>query len=167
MAGKNAYTEMGTNTDGKNAKSDLPDPKTQAQWFLNVRKSRQNETTEDYIRLIADLLDSNQEARLSDLARRLGVSSPTVSKVLNRLKEDGYIESRPYRSIFLTPKGWDLAQTCKKRHEIVLNFLLSLGVSHETAPFDAEGIEHHVSEETLNLFKMFTRAQEYRLKKKS
>ena len=151
----------------ENAKNNLPDQKTQAQWFSSIRKSHQSETSEDYVRLIADLLNAHQEARLSDLARRLGVSSPTVSKVLARLKNEGYIESRPYRSIFLTPKGWDLAQICQKRHEIVLKFLIALGVSHETAPFDAEGIEHHVSEETLNLFKMFTRAQEYRLKKKS
>ncbi len=154
-------------TKTKETNNDLPDQKTQAQWFSCVRKSHRNETTEDYIRLIADLLNAHQEARLSDLARRLGVSSPTVSKVLSRLKNDGYIESRPYRSIFLTPKGWELAQICKERHEIVLKFLIALGVSHETAPFDTEGIEHHVSEETLNLFKMFARAQEYRLKKKA
>lgn len=157
--------EKDANTEEAN--NNLPDPKTQAQWFSCVRKSHQSETSEDYVRLIADLLNAHQEARLSDLARRLGVSSPTVSKVLGRLKDEGYIENRPYRSLFLTPKGWDLAQTCKKRHEIVLKFLIALGVSHETAPFDAEGIEHHVSEETLNLFKMFTRAQEYRLNKKT
>jgi DtxR family manganese transport transcriptional regulator len=159
MPEKDANTEEANNS--------LPDQKTQAQWFSCVRKSHQSETSEDYVRLIADLLNANQEARLSDLARHLGVASPTVSKVLGRLKDEGYIESRPYRSIFLTPKGWDLAQTCKQRHDIVLKFLIALGVSHETAPFDTEGIEHHVSEETLNLFKMFTRAQEYRLKKKS
>ncbi len=148
-------------------KTKLPAPKMQSKWFSCVREAHQNETTEDYVRLIADLLNANQEARLSDLARRLGVASPTVSKVLGRLKKEGYVENRPYRSLFLTTKGWDLAQKCQQRHDIVLNFLISLGVSHETAPFDAEGIEHHVSEETLNLFKMFTRAQEYRLKKKS
>ena len=144
-------------------KNKLIDPKTQAQWFSRVRKAHQSETTEDYVQLIADLLNAQQEARLSDLAKRLGVSSPTVSKVLNRLKEEGYIESRPYRSIFLTDKGWELAQQCKARHETVLKFLIALGVSHETAHFDAEGMEHHISEETLNLFQKFTRAQEYRL----
>jgi len=158
-------TEKNKNAD--DTKNKLADPNTQAQWFSNVRKAHRSETTEDYVALIADLLDAQKEARLSDLAKRLGVSSPTVSKVLGRLKEEGYIESRPYRSIFLTPKGWDLAQACKHRHEIVLKFLVSLGVSHETAHFDAEGIEHHISEETLNLFQKFTRAQEYRLKKKS
>ncbi|MCK5384671.1 MAG: manganese-binding transcriptional regulator MntR [Alphaproteobacteria bacterium] len=151
----------------KHTRNKLADPKTQAQWFSNVRKAHQSETTEDYVTLIADLLDAHQEARLSDLAKRLGVSSPTVSKILGRLKEEGYIESRPYRSIFLTAKGWDLAQTCKQRHNIILDFLIALGVSHETAHFDTEGIEHHISKETLNLFQKFTRAQEYRLKGKT
>ena len=141
----------------------LPDPQTQAQWFTHVRQAHQRETAEDYVMLIANLLSAQQKARLSDLAARLGVSSPTVSKVLNRLKNEGYIESLPYRSIFLTPKGLDLAQSCKKRHKIVLDFLIALGVSHETAHFDTEGIEHYISEETLSLFKKFTRAQEYRL----
>lgn len=145
----------------------LADPKTQAQWHSYVRKAHQNETTEDYVAIIADLLEAHQEARLSDLAKRLGVSSPTVSKVLGRLKKEGYIESRPYRSIFLTDKGWELAGECKRRHKTVLDFLIALGVSHETAHFDAEGIEHHISEETLELFRKFTRAQEYRLKGKA
>lgn len=144
-------------------KTFLPDPKIQSQWFSKLRKDHQNETAEDYVELIADLLNANQDARLSDIARRFGVSSPTVSKILNRLKDEGYVESRPYRSIFLTDKGWSLAKMAKKRHETVLKFLIALGVPHETASFDAEGIEHHVSEETLDLFHKFTRAQEYRL----
>lgn len=151
------------NYDKKIAK--LPNPKVQAQWYSRARQASQNETTEDYIRLISNLLEAQQEARLSDLANRLGVASPTVSKILNRLKKEGYIESKPYRSIFLTNKGEELAQKCKKRHKIVLDFLISLGVLHETAHFDAEGMEHHISEETLDLFRKFTRAQEYRLKK--
>ncbi|MCK5374430.1 MAG: manganese-binding transcriptional regulator MntR [Alphaproteobacteria bacterium] len=154
-----ATDENNTETNGNK----LPNPNTQAQWFTHVRHAHQRETAEDYVKLIADLLNARQEARLSDLAARLGVSSPTVSKVLSRLKNEGYIESRPYRSIFLTPKGWNLAQACKKRHQTVLDFLIALGVSYETAPFDAEGMKHHISEETLNLFQKFTRAQEYRL----
>lgn len=154
-----------TEENDDKTKIKLADPKIQSQWYSRVRKAHQNETAEDYVSLIADLMDAQQEARLSDLARRLGVASPTVSKILNRLKNEGYIESKPYRSIFLTEKGQHLAQKCRQRHKIVLDFLISLGVSHETAHFDAEGMEHHMSEETLDLFRKFTRAQEYRLKK--
>ncbi|MBM3618432.1 MAG: manganese-binding transcriptional regulator MntR [Alphaproteobacteria bacterium] len=127
----------------------------QASWFARVRTAHQMETTEDYVELIADLIDAQQEARLSDLAARLGVSHPTANKVVARLKEEGFIDSQPYRSIFLTEKGQKLAEKCKKRHQIVLDFLIELGVNSETAEFDAEGIEHHLSEETLAIMKAF------------
>ncbi len=135
----------------------LVDAKTQAQWFTRVREAHQTETKEDYVELIADLIEANQEARLSDLAERLGVSNPTASKVLSRLQEEGYVESQPYRSIFLTEKGSKLAKKCKERHQIVLDFLIKIGVPPETAEFDAEGIEHHISEETLAIFERFKR----------
>ena len=133
----------------------LADPKVQARWFARVRKAHQTETTEDYVELIADLIEAQQEARLSDLAARFGVSHPTANKVVARLKEEGYIKSQPYRSIFLTDKGEKLARTCKLRHQIVLDFLIRLGVDPKTAEFDAEGIEHHISPETLIIMKKF------------
>lgn len=133
----------------------LSDPETQASWFARVREAHQTETTEDYVELIADLIDHQKEARASDLAARLGVSNPTVSKMLSKLQEEGYIESAPYRSIFLTNKGRTLASRCKERHQIVLEFLIRLGVDPDIAEFDAEGIEHHISEQTLNIMKDF------------
>ncbi len=131
----------------------LVDPEKQASWFARVRQAHQTETTEDYVELIADLISIQNEARASDLAARLGVSHPTVSKMLVRLQNEGYIQSKPYRSIFLTKKGNELAKKCKERHQIVLNFLINLGVSAEIAEFDAEGIEHHISDETLKIMK--------------
>ncbi len=135
----------------------LVDAQTQAKWFSHVRKAHLTETTEDYVELIADLIQARHEARLSDLADRMGVSPPTVSKILARLKEEGYIEMQPYRSIFLTKKGEALAKKCKERHQIILEFLIKLGVSEKTAEYDAEGIEHHISEETLKIMKAFKR----------
>ena len=120
-----------------------------------MREAHQTETTEDYVELIADLIDVQKEARASDLAKRLGVSHPTVTKMLSRLQDEGYVESRPYRSIFLTDKGRSLAKTCKERHQIVLDFLIRLGVDPETAEFDAEGIEHHISAQTLKIMREF------------
>lgn len=133
----------------------LADPKTQASWFARVREAHQTETIEDYVELIADLIEATNEARASDLAKRLGVAHPTVSKMLTRLQDEGYIQSAPYRSIFLTSKGQKLAAQCKERHQIVLDFLIRLGISPETAEFDAEGIEHHISAETLEIMKNF------------
>lgn len=139
----------------KKNRSVLADPATQAQWFSRVRAAHQSETAEDYVELIADLINARQEARLSDLSSRLGVSHATASKVLTRLKDEGYVTSEPYRSIFLTEKGENLARQCKERHQIILNFLIRLGVSPDTAEFDAEGIEHHISVETLEIFRSF------------
>lgn len=136
--------------------ANLADPKTQAQWFERVREAHQTETAEDYVELIADLIDATGEARIVDLSQRFGVSHPTVNKVIARLKKEGFVNSQPYRSLFLTEKGRKLAQSCKERHIIVFNFLRALGISEKTAEIDAEGVEHHVSGETLRAFQKFT-----------
>ncbi|MNY12507.1 Transcriptional regulator MntR [compost metagenome] len=90
------------------------------------------------------------------MAARLGVSQPTVAKMLKRLASVGLIEMIPWRGVFLTPEGEKLAQESRERHQIVENFLLVLGVSEDIARRDSEGIEHHVSEETLEKFREFT-----------
>ncbi len=81
------------------------------------------------------------------------MSQPTVNKVITRLRRDGLVESKPYRAIFLTGEGARLAAAARWRHRVVLGFLLSLGISEEVARADAEGIEHHVSAETLEAFR--------------
>ncbi len=123
--------------------------------FFQVRNARNTETAEDYTEMIADLIKETGEARVVDLAERFGVTSPTVNTTIRRLVREGLVESKPYRSIFLTNKGQKLAEFCKKRHQIVYNFLLSIGVNKEIAKNDAEGLEHHVSKETLKVFENF------------
>ena len=142
-------------TETKKIDRTLVDAETQAEWFTKIREAHVTETAEDYVELIADLIAVQGEARLVDLSGRFGVSHATASKILSRLKEEGFVDSQPYRSIFLTSKGAELAKACKERHEIILAFLLKLGVSRKNAELDAEGIEHHVSDETLRLFKAF------------
>mgnify|MGYP002653237961 FL=1 len=105
--------------------------------------------------LIAELIHEHGEARPVDIATKMGVTAPTVAKTLGRLARDGLITRAKYRSVFLTEEGRALARECQQRHEIVLRFLLSLGLDPETAERDAEGIEHHVSERTLALFAAF------------
>ena len=123
--------------------------------FFQVRNARNTEIAEDYTEMIADLINENGEARSVDLADRFGVTSPTVNSIIRRLVREGLVESKPYRSIFLTEKGKSLAVFCKKRHEIVYKFLLAIGVKDEIAKNDAEGLEHHVSKETLKVFENF------------
>jgi DtxR family transcriptional regulator, manganese transport regulator len=129
---------------------------TQAAALRRTRLEHAMETAQDYVEAIADLSASQGEARAVDLARRLGVSHVTVIRTVARLQRDGYLSTRPYRSIFLTEKGSRLAEESRKRHEIVVAFLQSLGVPEEIAQTDAEGIEHHVSPETLAAFKRWT-----------
>jgi DtxR family manganese transport transcriptional regulator len=125
----------------------------QATRFQRVRDAHQTEVAEDYVELIADLIDEVGEARTVDLARRLGVASATVNNTIHRLQRDGLVTAKPYRSIFLTEAGQKLAQASRERHRIVCAFLIALGVDAETAEADAEGIEHHVSDATLTAFR--------------
>lgn len=124
--------------------------------FRQVREAHRRELIDDYVELISDLIIEVGEARQVDMAARLGVSQPTVAKMLKRLASVGLIEMIPWRGVFLTPEGEKLAQESRERHQIVENFLLVLGVSPEIARRDAEGMEHHVSQETLDAFRVFT-----------
>ena len=124
--------------------------------FRQVREAHRRELIDDYVELISDLIREVGEARQVDMAARLGVSQPTVAKMLKRLASVGLIEMIPWRGVFLTPEGEKLAQESRERHQLVENILLVLGVSPEIARRDAEGMEHHVSEETLVKFREFT-----------
>jgi DtxR family transcriptional regulator, manganese transport regulator len=123
-----------------------------AEAFRRSRRDRSVEIAQDYVEAIADLTAAQGEARVVDLARRLGVTHVTVNRTLARLKKIGFVNMEPYRAIFLTDAGHKLAEECKQRHETVVSFLRSLGISERIAELDAEGIEHHVSPETLAAF---------------
>jgi len=143
----------------RSRKTDLTEPpsrassKSQAENLSQTRREHANEIAEDYVEAIADLVTETREARVVDLAKRLGVSHVTVNRTIGRLQKAGFVTSQPYRAIFLTDKGRNLAATCKSRHETVVAFLRSLGVPERVAEMDAEGIEHHVSPDTLAAFK--------------
>jgi DtxR family manganese transport transcriptional regulator len=137
----------------KKTRTAIPAPSEQAERFRRVRDAHQTETAEDYVELIAELIDEKGEARLVDLAERLGVTKATVNNTIQRLQRDGFVTSEPYRAIFLTDKGRKVAAVSRERHIIVRDLLISLGVDAETADADAEGIEHHVSKATLEAFR--------------
>ena len=129
--------------------------------FSQTRYEHAHEIAEDYVEAIAALISETGEARVVDLSKRLGVTHVTVNRTIARLQKAGYVRSQPYRAIFLTNKGRDLATTCKTRHETVVAFLRSLGVSECIAEMDAEGIEHHVSRQTLTAFKYALRGKNH------
>jgi DtxR family transcriptional regulator, manganese transport regulator len=117
-----------------------------------TREEHSHEIAQDYVEMIANLIDTTGEARVIDLARRLGVTHVTVARTIKRLTRAELVTSLPYRSIFLTESGRKLSDESRARHETVVDFLKSLGVPEVVAQSDAEGIEHHVSQETLNAF---------------
>lgn len=151
---------METDNQISDSESSPVDPSARVESFRRTRNNRRTELIEDYVELIADLIADSGEARQVDIALRLGVAQPTVAKMLKRLATDGYIQQRRYRGIFLTDMGKQLAQESRERHQIVETFLCAIGISIETARIDAEGIEHHVSPETLEAFKRFVAQKE-------
>ena len=125
--------------------------------FDRIRRAHQSEVAEDYVEMIADLITETGEARTVDLAARFGVTSPTVNAIIQRLQRENLVETRPYRSIFLTDSGQSLADRARDRHRIVRDFLVTIGVPETIAEEDAEGVEHHVSPETLEVFAKITK----------
>lgn len=126
--------------------------------FDRIRRAHQSEVAEDYVEMISDLIEETGEARTVDLAARFGVTSPTVNAIVRRLQRENLVETRPYRSIFLTEAGKALAESSRARHQIVRDFLVTIGVPETVAEEDAEGVEHHVSEQTLAVFAQITAA---------
>ena len=140
-------------------KDDNNDVATSAAKFDRIRRAHQSEVAEDYVEMIAELIKETGEARTVDLAARFGVTSPTVNAIIRRLQRAELVISKPYRSIFLTEAGKSLAERSKDRHRVVRDFLISIGVSADIAEEDAEGVEHHVSPETLAIFEKITKSK--------
>lgn len=130
-------------------------PEKQADRFARAREAQASALLEDYVELIGDLMAVHGEARVADIAERMGVAHPTATKAVARLKREGLATSRPYRGVFLTEEGASLAERVRARHRTVVAFLVAVGVPPDTAELDAEGIEHHVSRRTLAVFEAF------------
>lgn len=106
---------------------------------------------------VAELMDANSQCRLVDLAQYFGVSHVTANRIVARLVKQGLLRTEPYKPIELTSTGKRLAKSCQERHEIVRSFLIALGLDSVTADIDSEGIEHHVSPQTVELFRRFVK----------
>ncbi|MCU0718191.1 MAG: manganese-binding transcriptional regulator MntR [Pirellula sp.] len=128
--------------------------------FESVREAHASEKAQDYVEAISEIIAERGECRLVDIARRFAVTHVTANRTVARLKRDGYATSEPYGPIELTDDGKRLAEFSHKRHRIVAEFLLSIGVPESVAENDAEGIEHHVSPETLRAMAKFTKRKQ-------
>jgi DtxR family manganese transport transcriptional regulator len=139
-------------------KSQGKEPKSKPQTpnqHLRTRHDHASETAEDYVEAIASIEANGTECRLKDLSAHFGVSHVTASKILARLSREGLVETKPYSPVRLSQQGFAMAKVARQRHQLVLDFLIALGVTPITAQIDAEGIEHHVSEETIRCIKKF------------
>ena len=104
---------------------------------------------EDYLEVIGELVDMKGYATTLDISRYMNVSAPSVTKMLKRLDENGYLKYEKYHGINLTEKGMETAEVIRQKHGTLLEFLEILGVGSETANQDAEGIEHHLNPRTI------------------
>ena len=132
---------------------------TSGNQHARTRRDHATELAEDYVEAIDDLISANGSCRVTDLARHFGVSHVTAHRTIARLVRDGFADTQRYAPVTLTRKGRNLARKSRERHEIVRQFLLAHGISEQTATLDAEGIEHHVSPETLRVMQQFTAEQ--------
>ncbi len=113
---------------------------------MNIHKS-----SEDYLEAMLMMKEEHGYIRSLDIATKLGVTKPSVSYAVKRLREDGYITMDQKNSLItLTDKGLQIAERMYNRHKVLTDVLMRLGVSEQTAREDACKIEHDISEETFN-----------------
>lgn len=105
---------------------------------------------EDYLEVVYELIRRKGYARPSDIAEQLGVSTASVTGMLQRLHRMGLIVYERYRGLTLTPKGQQVARNIQQTHLTILKFLRIFGIEEETAQEDAEGIEHHLHRVTID-----------------
>ncbi len=120
-----------------------------------TREDHTSETASDYAEAVERISQQNGECRLRDLAEMFQISNASAHRAIGRLKRLGLMESVPYGPIHLTRKGRILANQSQGLHQLVVDFLLAIGVPREIAEIDAEGIEHHISEKTEKAFRAF------------
>jgi len=114
-----------------------------------TKKEERTDRMEDYLEVIYELIIQKGYATTVDISNYLNVSSPSVTKMIQRLDEIGYLNYEKYRGIRLTEGGIKIAKSIHNRHEILAKFFKMIGVDEEIANNDAEGIEHHLHPETL------------------
>ncbi|WP_067728079.1 transcriptional regulator MntR [Oceanobacillus damuensis] len=100
---------------------------------------------EDYIEQIYNLIESKGYARVSDIAEELEVHPSSVTKMVQKLDKDKYLNYEKYRGFVLTAKGKKIGERLVFRHELLEEFLEIIGVEKDNIYQDVEGIEHHLS----------------------
>ena len=123
----------------------------------SVKKDERTDRMEDYLEVIYELVEEKGYATTVDISIYLNVSSPSVTKMVQRLDESGYLNYEKYRGIKLTDEGIRVARNIRNRHGLLAEFFKIIGVDEEIANNDAEGIEHHLHPQTIKKLEEFVR----------
>jgi Mn-dependent DtxR family transcriptional regulator len=110
-----------------------------------------SQSAEDYLERIHELIEEKGYARVVDIASSLKVREASVTSMVQKLDEAGYLKYEKYRGLIMTDKGREVARKIRSRHETLSRFFSIFGVDAESQRHDIEGIEHHLSRSTLEM----------------
>lgn len=133
------------------------DPNNRAMIHRRVRRQHASEIAQDYVEAIYQIRETGSSIKVRALQEIFGVSHVTVIKTLKRLEGQGLVSGTRSGEIELSEEGKRLARSAVAKHELLQSFFITLGVSEEQADADAEGAEHHLSDETLAAIRKFLR----------
>ncbi len=108
-----------------------------------------SQSAEDYLERIHELIEEKGYARVVDIASSLKVRQASVTSMVQKLGDLGFLKYEKYRGLILTEPGREVARRIKRRHETLARFFSLFGLNEDTQRKDIEGIEHHLSPETL------------------
>src|SRR5438552_12906098 len=112
---------------------------------------RPSQSAEDYLERIHELIEQKGYARVVDIASSLKVKQASVTSMVQKLAEAGYINYEKYRGLILTDQGREVARKIQNRHETLSRFFSLVGLDAESQRQDIEGIEHHLSPDTVDI----------------
>ena len=112
--------------------------------------NKPSQSAEDYLERIHELMESKGNAHVADIAQSLNVGQPSVTSMVQKLADEGYLRYEKYRSLTLTDAGRAVAERIRNRHVVLASFFTLFDLDDDTQARDIEGIEHHLSSDTLN-----------------
>ena len=112
--------------------------------------NKPSQSAEDYLERIHELIESKGNAHVADIAQSLNVGQPSVTSMVQKLADEGYLRYEKYRSLTLTDAGRAVAERIRNRHLVLASFFTLFDLDDDTQARDIEGIEHHLSSDTLN-----------------
>ena len=119
-------------------------------------QKRNSAAVEDYLERILELINTKGYARVVDIAESLKISQASVTNMVQRLDGEGLLKYEKYRGLALTASGEALAQNITRRHRILTDFLRLFGLDEDVIYHDVEGMEHHISPQTMNVIEALT-----------